>query len=83
MTNHFIESYFTMYHSASFSSQASLTMLKNKLFKLENNVQNWHQLYTMKKNKLFIQEVNQNTKQVSTTLKKNKFLKQENKVQNS
>ena len=37
VNNHSIKSYFTIFHSASFSSHASVAMMKNKLFKRENN----------------------------------------------
>ena len=52
MNNHSIESHFTIYHSASFSSHLSITMKKNKLFKEEKfEVQNRYQL--QEENKLF------------------------------
>ena len=44
MNNHSIESCFTMCYSASFSSDVSVTMKKNKSFKLENKVQKRYQL---------------------------------------
>ena len=37
MNNHSIKSYSTICHSASFSSLVSITMMKNKLYNLENN----------------------------------------------
>ena len=68
VNNHSIESYFTICHSASFSSQVSITMMKNKLFKLENNQSTKQVSITMKKNKLFKRNNNQSTKQVSITI---------------
>ena len=43
------ESYFTICHRASFSSQVSVTMKKNKLLKLENNQSTKQVSITMKK----------------------------------
>ena len=64
MNNHSIESYFTICHSASFSSQVSITMKKNKLFKQENNQSTKQVSITMTKYKLFKDENNQGTKEV-------------------
>ena len=56
--------YFTICHSASFSSQSSITMKKKTLFKEENIQSTKRVSYTMKKNKLFKEENNQSTKEM-------------------
>ena len=68
MKNHSIELHFTIFHSASFSSQVSITMIKNKLFKLGNNQSTKQVSITIKKNKLFKQDNNQSADQVSITM---------------
>ena len=74
MNNHSIESYFTICHSASFSSKVSITMMKNKLFKLENDQSTKQVSNTMKKNELFKCENNQSTNQVSITMRNSKIV---------
>ena len=49
-------------------------MMKNKLFKLENNQSPKQVSITMKKNKLFKQDNNQSTKQVSITMQDSRIL---------
>ena len=64
MNNHAIESYFTVCHSASFSSKVSITMMTIKLFKLENDQSTKQVSNTTKKNQLFKHENNQSTNQI-------------------
>ena len=64
MNNHSIESYFTVCHSASFSSQVLITMMTIKLFKLENDQSTKQVSNTAKKNSLFKHENNQSTNQI-------------------
>ena len=56
MNNHSTESYFTICHSARFSSHASILMKKNYLFKIENNQSKKQVSITMNKNRLFKEE---------------------------
>ena len=55
-------------HSASFSSKVSITMMKNKLFKLENDQSAKQISNTMKKNELFKRKNDQSTNQISITM---------------
>ena len=84
MNNHSTESHFAICHSASFSSQLSITMNKNKLFKEKNfkvqicincneenkfcKLQNRYQLHRRK-------YAIQSTKLVSVTMKKISYSK--------
>ena len=74
VNNHSIQSYFTICHSVSFSSQVSVTMMKNELFKLENNQGRKQVSITMKKNKLFKRDINQSTNQVSITMQDSRIV---------
>ena len=74
MNSHSIDSYFTICHSASFSSKVSTTMIKNKLFKLENNQSTKQVSNTMKKNELFKRENNQSTNQISIIMRDSRIV---------
>ena len=74
VSNYSIESYFTIFHTAAFSLQVSIKMMKNQLFKLENNQSTKQVLITMKKNKLLKQGNNQNTKQLSITMQDSRIV---------
>ena len=74
VNNHFIDSYFTTCDSASFSSQVSITSVKNMLLKLESNQSTKQVSITMKKNKLFKRGNNQSTNQVSVTMQDSRII---------
>ena len=74
MNNHSIESYLTICHSASFSSNMSITMMKNKLFKLENDQSTKQLSNTMERNKFFKRKNNQTTNQISITMQDSRIV---------
>ena len=62
-----------LYASASFCSEVSITMMKNKLFKLANN-QSTKQVSIIMKKKLFKRDNNQRTKHASIAMQSSRIV---------